>query len=89
MIRAPGMPSRSSHGAEGARAAGTVGPVTTREKLHLLVDDLSDAEVEAALTRLVREGEAVERWAEAEDGPAVGDTWALANARDAIREDPW
>jgi len=63
--------------------------MTTREKLHRLVDDLTDAEVAAALTRLVREREAVEQWAEGVDTAAVEDGWALANAREAIREEPW
>lgn len=63
--------------------------MTTREKLHRLVDELSEAEAEAALTRLVREREAVEQWAEAEDTEAVEDAWAHANAREAIREEPW
>jgi hypothetical protein len=34
--------------------------VTARNKLHRLVDELSEAEVEAALTRLLQEREAVE-----------------------------
>lgn len=63
--------------------------MTTREKLHQLVDELSDAEAEAALTRLVREREALERWAETEDRGVVEDAWARANAREAIREEPW
>lgn len=63
--------------------------MTTREKLHRLVDDLSEAEVEVALARLVREREAREQWAEADDAAAVEDEWALANAREAIREEPW
>lgn len=63
--------------------------MTTRDKLHRLVDDLNDAEVEAALTRLMREREAVEQWAAADDTAAVEDSWALANAREAIREEHW
>lgn len=63
--------------------------MTTREKLHRLVDELSETEAEAALTRLVREREAVEQWAEAQGGDGVEDAWALANAREAIREEPW
>jgi hypothetical protein len=63
--------------------------VTTREKLHRLVDELNEAEVEAALTRLIREREALEHWAQVEDSPAAEDSWALANAREAIREEPW
>jgi hypothetical protein len=63
--------------------------VTPREKLHRLVDELSETEVEAALTRLLRDREAVEQWAAAEDREATEDAWARANAREAIREEPW
>ena len=67
----------------------TVGGVTPREKLHRLVDQLDDSEVEAALVLLEREREAVRQWAQAEDADAVEDAWALSNAREAIREEPW
>jgi len=63
--------------------------MTPREKLHHLVDELSDAEAEAALTRLVRQRELLARWAEAEHTDATEDAWALANAREAIREERW
>jgi hypothetical protein len=63
--------------------------MTTREKLHQLVDELSDTEVQAALTRLVRERAAVEQWAEVDDQGSIEETWAAANAREAIREEPW
>ncbi|MGH2744252.1 MAG: hypothetical protein ACRDSN_21695 [Pseudonocardiaceae bacterium] len=63
--------------------------MTPREKLHRLVDELSENEVEAALTRLMREHEAVEQWTAAEDTEATEDAWARANAREAIREEPW
>jgi hypothetical protein len=63
--------------------------MTTREKLHQLVDELTDTEVQAALTRLVRERAAVEQWAEVDDPDSIEDTWAAANAREAIREEPW
>jgi hypothetical protein len=63
--------------------------MTPREKLHLLVDELSEAEAEAALARLVRERELLARWTETEDSQAAEDAWALANAREAIREEPW
>jgi hypothetical protein len=63
--------------------------MTTREKLHRLVDELTEAEAQAALTRLERERAAIERWAEADDGGSVADAWAVANAREAIREEPW
>jgi hypothetical protein len=63
--------------------------VTPREKLHRLVDELSETEVEAALTRLLREREAVEEWAAEEGTETAEDAWARANAREAIREEPW
>jgi len=63
--------------------------MTTREKLHLLVDELSDVEAEATLARLVRERELVDQWTQADGGPATEDAWALTNARKAIREEPW
>lgn len=62
--------------------------MTTRDRLHQLVDELSETEVEAALTRLMRERHAFERWADAENADTADD-WALANAREAIREEPW
>lgn len=61
--------------------------MTNREKLHRFVDELSEDEAEAALHRLRREREAVQRWAQGEE-TATEDAWALANAR-AIREEPW
>ncbi len=63
--------------------------VTPREKLHLLVDELSDAEAEAALARLVRQRELLAHWTGAEDTDATEEAWALANAREAIREERW
>lgn len=63
--------------------------MTPREKLHRLVDELSETEVEAALTRLLREREAVEELAAEEDTEATEDAWARANAREAIRDEPW
>src|SRR5207248_9974646 len=62
--------------------------MTSREKLHLLVDELSDEEAEAALARLVRERELLARWTEPEDANSAEDAWALANAREALREEP-
>jgi hypothetical protein len=64
------------------------GTMTTREKLHLLVDELSDVEAEAALARLVRERELLGQWTASEVG-TTEDAWALGNAREAIREEPW
>jgi hypothetical protein len=63
--------------------------VTTREQLHSLVDDLSEAEAEAALTRLTRERDSLSTWAKADNRDATEDAWALANAREAIREERW
>jgi hypothetical protein len=63
--------------------------MTPREKLHLLVDELSDAEAQAALARLVRERELLQHWTGAGDRDATEDLWALANARAAIREERW
>ena len=63
--------------------------MTTREKLHRLVDELDEAEVEAALVRLARDHEALQHWARAENAEPAQDAWALQNAREAIREEPW
>ena len=63
--------------------------MTTREKLHQLVDELNEAEVEAALARLVRDREAIERWTQTDDSQEAADAWALASAREAVREEPW
>lgn len=63
--------------------------MTTREKLHRLVDELSDAEMRAALVLLERERDAVRRWAHEEDTDTLEDAWARANAREAIREESW
>jgi hypothetical protein len=63
--------------------------MTMREKLHLLVDELTDAEAEAALARLVGERELLRQWTGPPDVGAEEDEWALANAREAIREEPW
>jgi hypothetical protein len=49
--------------------------VTNREKLHHLVDELSEDEAAAAAARLRHERETVQRWAQAEDS-SVEDTWA-------------
>lgn len=62
--------------------------MTNREKLHRFVDELSEDEAEAALHRLRLERDAVQRWAQREE-TASEDAWALANAREAVREEPW
>jgi hypothetical protein len=63
--------------------------MTTREKLHMLVDELSDVEAEATFARLVRERELIDQWTQSEGDAATEDAWALSNAREAIREEPW
>jgi len=63
--------------------------MTTREKLHILVDQLTDGEAEAALARLSRERELLRQWTASTDTAVTEDEWALANARDAIREERW
>jgi hypothetical protein len=63
--------------------------MTPHQKLHLLVDELTDAEAEAALARLVRERMLLEEWTATEGTAATEDAWALTNAREAIREEPW
>jgi hypothetical protein len=87
-------PALRHHPRKGGRLGGGdrrryIGFVTPRERLHRLGDELSEAEVEAALTRLLREREAVEEWAAKEDTEATEDAWARANARESIREEPW
>lgn len=54
-----------------------------------MVDDLSEAEAEAALARLTRERDSLSTWAIADNRGVAEDAWALANAREAIREEPW
>jgi hypothetical protein len=49
--------------------------LTPREKLHLLVDELSDAEAEAALARLVGQRELPEHWIQADDSDATDSSW--------------
>ena len=51
--------------------------------------ELNEAEVEAVLLPLERERRAVEQWAQGDDAELVEDAWARANAREAIREEPW
>jgi hypothetical protein len=63
--------------------------MTTRERLHLLVDEFSDAEAEAALARLTRERDLLAQWTAPEDAQRTEDAWALSNAREAIREERW
>lgn len=63
--------------------------MTSREKLHLLVDEFTDAEADAALARLIRERELLEEWSNTEETGAAEDAWAVANAREAISEERW
>jgi hypothetical protein len=63
--------------------------MTTREKLHILVDELTDGEAEATLARLSRERELLRQWTASTDTAVTEDEWALANAREAIREERW
>jgi hypothetical protein len=63
--------------------------MTTREKLHSLVETLSGAEAEAALARLTRERESLRAWADSDRRDETEDAWALANAQQAVREEPW
>jgi hypothetical protein len=63
--------------------------MTPHQKLHVLVDELADAQAEAALARLIRSRELVDGWTTPEEAEATEDTWALSNAREAIREEPW
>ena len=55
----------------------------------MLVDELSDAEAEASLNRPFRERELVAQWTGSQDTEATEDTWAIANAREAVREERW
>jgi hypothetical protein len=71
------------------RETSTVGRINAREKLHRLVEELSEDEADAMLTRVAREREDVRQWALAGDAEAIEDAWALANAREAIRQEPW
>lgn len=63
--------------------------MTSREKLHLLVDELTDAEAAATLARLLRDREQLDQWANSPEPDLTEDAWALANAREAIREERW
>jgi hypothetical protein len=67
----------------------TVERITARERLHRLVKELSQAEADAMLTRLAREREDVRQRALAENAEGIEDAWALTNAREAIRQEPW
>jgi hypothetical protein len=75
----------------------TIQPVTTKERLHKLVDELSEAEADETLRFAVARhenqgtalGQAIAAGYERIPQAAEEDAWALANARDAIREERW
>jgi hypothetical protein len=79
--------------------ASTIGLVTTRERLHRLVDELTDAEASDALRILgsssacaeARDavGHAIVKGYERVPQTTEEDTWAQANTREAIRDEPW
>lgn len=79
--------------------APTIRPVTTRERLHRLVDELTDAEASEALRALRASSACAERRDTVGRAIAEGyervpqtveeDAWALANAREAIHDEPW
>ena len=73
--------------------------MTTRDRLHRLVDELSEAEADDALALLNRVHEHSEERATIGRAIAEGyervpqtsqeDAWASANAHEAIREERW
>jgi hypothetical protein len=63
--------------------------MTSREKLHVFVDELTDAEAAATLARLLRDRERLAQWASSPEPDASEDAWAIANAREAVREERW
>jgi hypothetical protein len=63
--------------------------MNSRAKLHVFVDELTDAEADATLARLLRERQLLTQWASSREAEASEDAWAMANAREAIREEPW
>jgi hypothetical protein len=46
-------------------------------------------EAEAALARLSRERELLRQWTAPTETAAAEDEWVLANALEAVREEPW
>jgi hypothetical protein len=77
----------------------TIEPMTSKERLHKLVDELSEAEANNALVVLSRSreensdratiGRAIAAGYERIPQTAEEDAWAQANAREAIREERW
>ncbi len=75
----------------------TIQPVTTKERLHKLVDELSEREADETLRFAVARhenqstaiGREIAAGYERLPQTTEEDAWAQANARDAIREEPW
>ena len=73
--------------------------MTTKERLHKLVDELSDAEADDALIILGRvherqgtqtsAGRKIAEGYERVPQTSQEDAWAMTNAREAIREERW
>jgi hypothetical protein len=57
--------------------------MTTREKIHKLVDELPESQLDPVAEILASRGKG-ELISTSEE-----DAWALANAREAIREESW
>jgi hypothetical protein len=79
--------------------APTIRLVKARERLRRLVDELTDAEANETLRTLRASsacaekrntvGRAIAEGYERIPQTAEEDAWALANAREAIRDEPW
>ncbi len=75
----------------------TIQPMTTKEQLHKLVDELSESEADETLRFVVARhenpstalGQAIAAGYERLPQTAEEDAWARANARDAVREERW
>jgi hypothetical protein len=77
----------------------TIQSMTTKERLHKLVDELSEAEADDALVILDRSrdrnakgvatGRAIAAGYERIPQTAEEDAWAEANAREAVRDERW
>jgi hypothetical protein len=66
--------ARPTHSVSSVWSRGTVQDgMTTREKLHIVVDELTDGEAEAALARLSRERELLRQWTASTDTGAAED----------------
>lgn len=75
----------------------TIQPMTAKERLHKLVDELSEAEADETLRFAVARhegqstsvGQAIAAGYKRLPQTAEEDAWAQANARDAVREERW